>query len=457
MLTRRSLLATAAIMPLARPLVAQTLDDALAPHVHRSTVMLWGDRVEPDSPTFAPDALTAHAAATQFGWDALVVGVMPAVQGEDGVARAILVVAHPAPMTRMLPPGTPPGVLAGMQGVSVLNLELHNGKWLFTDGGFQTRRLTNETLCRISGPAGSSLGDGTRGIIDPSSGTLTPWRRALIGETPNGPAAGFVVEIDPADPEAIPVKRTAMGRFARAGMLATVARDGRPVVWMSEAGAQGRLYRFTASAPISPDNPNALDQGALEVGVIENDVLRFIKAEDTASASGLDAPAGMVMQADGTILLACRGASGTGAANALGSGNPQGRILLLRPQGGDVSAAAFSLELALIGGNTGTGAAIVSHPSCLAIGPGGHVWIGADSSGVALAERNFTQVTQLYRQPVGALIGGLAFTPDMALCLAAVRHPGATPAANWANPATRWPTLRQDMPPQSVIVGLSLA
>ena len=457
MLLRRSLLATVAIMPITGRVLAQTLDDVLAPHVRRATVIAWGDRVEADSPAFTPESLTPDATATQFGWDALVVGVMPVAQGEDGVARAILVVAHPAPIQRMLPARIAPGAVAGMQGVSVLNLEQHDGSWLISDGGFQTRRLTGETLCRVSGPGLANMSDATRGIINPSCGGLAPWGRALVGEMPMLASSGFVVELDPTDPEAIPIKRTALGRMPRAGLLATVTRDGRPVVFMSEAGAPGRLYRFTAAAPIAADNPDALDQGVLEVGVVQNDMLHFIKSSEEASASSLGAPAGMALQADGTILLACRGAVGpVEATDALGGGNTAGRILLLRPQGGAADAASFSLELALLGGDTGAGAALVRRPSCLAIGKAGQVWIGADGSGVALAEANFTQVTQLYHQPVGAVIGGLAFTPDRALCMAAVRHPGMTPEASWANPATRWPTLRRDMPPQSVVVGLSL-
>jgi len=35
-----------------------------------------------------------------------------------------------------------------------------------------------------------------------------------------------------------------------------------------------------------------------------------------------------------------------------------------------------------------------------------------------------------------------------------VRHPGATPEASFNFPATRWPTLLPNMPPQSTIVGL---
>jgi secreted PhoX family phosphatase len=467
MLSRRSLLATAASLPVIVPfaaraasLPAETLDDVVAPGVRRSTIILWGDGVEADAPPFTPNRLTADATARQFGWDALVLGVMAQPQGEDGVARAMLVVAHPAAQPRMLPPdANTPSVLSGLQGASVLNLERHDGRWLVTDGGYQTRRLTGETLCRVTGPALAHLGDATRGIVAPSCGCLTPWGRALIAETPGALATGFVVEFDPADPEAIPAKRSALGRFPRAGILATQTKDGRAVLFMSEDAAPGRLFRFISAAPPSADNPNALDQGSLAVAVLRDNSLRFVPAANAAegaAGSALDEPAGLALQPDGTILLACRGVRGNAVPSALGNGNPDGRILLLRPQGDGVASDRFSVELALSGGDTGMGAPIVSRPSSLSIDAKGRVWIGADGSGITLAEASFTRLTQIYRQPIGALIGGVAFSPDNSLAFAAVRHPGATAEASFAYPATRWPTLRPDMPPQTTVVGLAV-
>ena len=56
--------------------------------------------------------------------------------------------------------------------------------------------------------------------------------------------------------------------------------------------------------------------------------------------------------------------------------------------------------------------------------------------------------------PVGAALGGAAAAPDGAL-VAAIAHPGATPGASWAQPATRWPGMRADEPPRSSIVTLA--
>ncbi len=472
MLSRRTLLASAVFAPFGASALAETLDDVVARAVQRSTLISWGDRVEPDSPAFSPGNLTADAASRQFGWDAIVLGVLPTPPGEDGVARAVMVVAHPAAQPRMLPPGRDTtDVLAGLQGASVLNLERHSDRWLVTDGGYQTRRVNGDTLCRITGPAAATVGDATRGIIAPTCGGIAPWGHALIAETPLAASSGYVVELQPNDPDAIPNKRSALGRFRRAGLLAAQTPDERAVVFMSENGANGRLFRFVSAAPISANNPDALDQGELSVGVLSDDLLRFVPvsgpvggpvgepvtdAADRSQGTGMDGPGGMALQSDGTLILACWGVTGSAGQDSLGRGNPDGRVLLLRPQGGDLASASFSVELALPGGDTGLGNPAVSHPSCLGVDAKGRVWIGADGSGVTLAEAGFTRITQLYHQPIAATIGGFGFGPDGGPAFTAVRHPGATLEASWARPATRWPTLRHDMPPQTTVVGLAV-
>jgi len=465
MLSRRTLLAASAVIPFARAGRAWAelpKDDTTAKGFVRSTVIAWGDRVEPDSPPFTPASLTADAAARQFGWDGIVLGVKAQPPGEDGVARAIMVVAHPAPLQRMLSSEAQnSAVLRGLSGASVLNLENHESRWLITDGGFQTRRLTADTICRITGPGQKALGDAGRGPVAPTAGCLTPWGTALVGEAPGDATSGYVVEFDPNDPEALASKRTGLGRFARAGIAAGQTSDGRAVILMSEDAAGGRLLRFISRAAVTTDNPAALDDGILSVAVLRGTSLDFVTVrgeQDITSASTFDAPAGIALLPNGGILLACRGVVGVASGDpSLGEGNPDGRILLLRPEGGQIEASRYSVELALSGGDTGMGGASVLRPSSLLVGLNGDVWIGGEGSGIALAQDRFTKITQVYRQPLGALIGGLALGPQGTPLFASVRHPGATAEASYTHPATRWPSLRPDMPPQTVVVALQRA
>ena len=150
-------------------------------------------------------------------------------------------------------------------GVSVLEIELRAGRWQVVRASPYARRITAATPMTVAGPAaGHALmktaadPSGTRvlGTINNCASGMTPWGTYLSGEEnwafyfdgPDKPDAdqarwgmrkagffrwaehdarfdakkhpnefhrfGWVVEIDPFDPAATPVKRTALGRAA---------------------------------------------------------------------------------------------------------------------------------------------------------------------------------------------------------------------------------------------------
>jgi secreted PhoX family phosphatase len=381
-----------------------------------------------------------------------------------------------------------PTIAAGAVGASILNLQRNGARWEVVDGGFQSRRLTPSTLCAISGPAVPTLGEAVQGVLAPQSGCFTPWGTLLLAEAdplawlarlperfPKGAGAyGWVVEVDAFDPQAVPAKRTALARFARAGLLATTSTDGRAVVFMADDQPDGYLFRFVSDSRAEPGNPALLDSGTLSVAVAEGWSLRFAPlpkatatltaARNAASALGaepFDAPAGMALAPNGGLYLTCRG---NAQRAALGSfhprpSNPDGHVLLFRPDGRDPAATVFAGEITLLcGGGPAAGpTGWMSRPSSLALAADGAMWIGTDATGIAFAAPDMASVSRVYAPPVGALMGGAALTPDGAALLSAVRHPGATPGASFDRPATRWPSLRPDMPPQTTIVTLTRA
>lgn len=491
MLTRRTLLGTAATAAFTTPALAQKtdqkLDDTTAPGFTRGVVIRWGDRVEPDSPPFAPDTPSAEAAARQFGWDAILLGTQKIPPGEDGVARMLMAVAHPTADGRMMFPGgvDRPGIAALAQGASILNLENHGGQWLVTDGGYQTRRLTARTLCRITGPSATQTDEAAQGVLGIAAGGMTPWGTVLMAEgdpspwfarlrntdptlpqSRNARAYGWVVELDPTDPQAMPAKRTALGRFPRAGLAATQTRDGRAVVFMSDDRPAGHLFRFVSDAPVSAENRDALDSGTLSVAMLDGYTLRWLTlpqgglgpldAARNKGAARFASPAGIAFDGDGNLLLACRGTSGLTSPNPsdYSPGTLDGEVLILRPSGRDPAGDSFSTEIGLLGGDTGLGGAMISRPATLAVGVDGRIWVGTEASTLAVGAPGFGPLDEVYRPPVGAVIGGVAFSPDDRVAFAAVRHPGATPGATFDRPATRWPSLQRAMPPQTVIVAL---
>jgi uncharacterized protein len=467
-------------------------DDTVARGYRRDLLLRWGDRVAFDAPRWEPNFPRPDAAAAQFGWDARVAALaVPQQQAADGVPRAVLAVLHPTVDPLMAWPGGAdrPVVAAAMQGASLLNLERLGSGWVVVDGGYQTRRLHGGTLCRVSGPHGG--GGSVQGLLGLQGGCTTPWGTLLLAEGDPRPwiarlggtdprfasAAGFgwVAELDPFDPGAVPVKRTGLGRFAHGDVAATLARDGRAVVYMTDRRVNGFLRRFVSYEPATV--PGALDSGTHAVARLAGGRLDWVplppgsaEAESgTGGGSPLDTPAGLGLDPSGPrLVLCCHGSPA----------RPRGYVLEISAADGDDAAPSASARLLFLagapweGGQYGGGAAGLppgsawpENPSVVAVDGRGRAWIGTDRAGVVGAQADGLFVCDLdgpgrgvplpiYGAPRAGAIGGAAFTPDGEVLFAAVRHPGAEPGARFERPGTRWPEFAPGVPPRSALLGL---
>jgi hypothetical protein len=471
-------------------------DDTVARGYRRDLLLRWGDRVAYDAPRWEPDTPRPEAAAAQFGWDARVAALaVPQRLAADGVPRAVLAVLHPTVDPLMAWPGgvDRPSVAAAMQGASLLNLEKRGAGWVVVDGGYQTRRLHGGTLCRVSGPQGGG-GGSVQGLLGLQGGCTTPWGTLLLAEGDPAPwmarlggaegrfasAAGFgrVAELDPFDPGAVPVKRTALGRGGQGDVAAALARDGRAVVYMTDRRPGGFFRRFVSDGPAT--TAGALDSGTLSVARLAGGRLDWVPVppgggEAEAAAAGgspLDTPAGLGLDPSGPrLLLCCHGSPA----------RPRGYVLEISAEGGDDAAPAAAARLLFLagapweGGQYGPGAAGLppgsawpENPSVAAVDGRGRAWIGTDRAGVVGAQADGLFACDLdgpgrgvplpvYGAPRAGAVGGAALTPDGEVLFSAVRHPGAEPGARFERPGTRWPEFAPGVPPRSALLGFQRA
>lgn len=479
MISRRLLLA--APLTLAAPaLRAQSLtlrqDLFVSPGLREGVLIRWGDRVTFDAPAWTPANPTLEAAAAQFGWDARIVALIPSPEASDGVPRAVLVVAHPTVDAAMAYPGRRdiPAVSGAMQGATLVNVARRGGSWVVVDGGFQNRRLTAATLCRLGADGGPAVG-----IVGVTGGCVTPWGSVLLAE--GGAAAwvgrlpgieasttGMLVEVDPSDPVTVPIKHAAPGRFGAVDAAAGLSADGRAVVWMVDGRPGGYLYRFLSD---DAAGPRALGAGRMAAARIENGSLRWLPlaegdpfaAARGAGATPLDQPWAVAFDAQRRRLcIAARGGAG--------------QVLAIRAAAGDLASETGIADLLLQGREvppvpTGPGQTLPSvpawpwAPASLAFDGDGAVLVGTDRGDRpgALPEAFYRIPTEgagrgqpslLMATPIGSAASGAAVTSDGTL-LAAVAHPGATRGASWVNPATRWPAFQDGVPPRSTVMLLS--
>jgi hypothetical protein len=225
---------------------------------------------------------------------------------------------------------------------------------------------------------------------------------------PNEPHRfGWVVEIDPFDRNAQPVKHTALGRIKHEGAEVLLARDGRVVVYMGDDERNEYLYkfvsrdRFDATNAYDPKHRELLDHGTLYVARLSADgsgvwlplvhgqngltpdngfadqgevLIKTRQAADRLGATMLDRPEWIAHHPTtrqmfvtltnnsrrGTTPPSSNAADGTTSAGsarpAVDAPNPRsdnvfGHILSWNENGGDPAALAFRWEVFILAGN----------------------------------------------------------------------------------------------------------
>ena len=297
---------------------------------------------------------------------------------------------------------------------------------------------------------------------------------------------GWMVEIDPFNPQAKPVKRTHLGRFAHEGVVFAPATEGQPVVCYSGDDSRFEyIYKFVSSKPFQRASANGslLDEGTLYVAKFNPDgsgewlalapgqngltpangfadladiLVNTRLAADKAGATKMDRPEwGAVDPITGEVYFTLTNNTSRTQAQ-VDPVNPRaqnqfGQIVRWREAGDTHTAAAFKWELFVIAGNRQTSRTfngqalgednIFACPDGIWFDPAGRLWIQTDigegeqnrgalepmgNNQMLCADPKTAEIRRFLTGPVGQEITGVVMTPDMRTLFVGVQHPGAT-------------------------------
>ena len=357
-------------------------DAVVIPEGYRQAVVIsWGDPVLPGAPAFDVHNQTAAAQRQQFGFNNDFAGLLP-IAGDPNRFLLVVNHEYTTEqfMHTGYNPDAPTkdqfdiGVAA--HGLTVVEVE-RTPDGLKPVMGRYNRRLTADSPFTLVGPAAGAdvvttaadpTGRTVAGTLNNCSGGITPWGTVLSGEenfnsyfgaaegaqaanpveadrldrygielepserkwetfdprfdltkTPNEVNRfGYVVELNPWDPESTPVKHTAMGRFKHEAANIYVTDDGTVVAYSGDDQRFDYMYKFVSDMKIQPGtdpaaiahNMTILDEGTLYVATLSSDI-----------------PAGEI---DGSGTLPSKGSfSGTGTWIPLLRSGPDGQAQAL--------------------------------------------------------------------------------------------------------------------------------
>ncbi|MBA8899514.1 PhoX family phosphatase [Phyllobacterium sp. P30BS-XVII] len=423
-------------------------------------------------------------------------------------------------------------------GGTVVEIRKVEGKWQVVKDGKLNRRITANTQMQLSGPVAGhdrvktnadSTGTKVFGTINNCSGGVTPWGTYVSGEEnvhgyflgklpenskeaanykrmgiPEGVydwgkfhdrfdlskdpneanRFGWVVEIDVNDPNSIPKKRTAMGRFKHEGADSIVAKDGRVVFYLGDDERFDYVYKFVTAGKFNPDNRAAnldlLDDGTLYVAKFDVDgslnwlpvvfgqgplteangfhsqadvLIETRRAGDLLGATKMDRPEDIgpngvngkvyVMLTNNTK----RKDDQVDAVNPRAK-NAFGHIVEIAEEDGNFAATKGKWEILLKCGDPAVadvGASFSTEttkngwfgmPDNCAVDAAGRLWVATDGNspkdtgrtdGIwAIDTEGGARATSklFFRVPVGAEMCGPLMLPDMQTMMVAVQHPG---------------------------------
>jgi secreted PhoX family phosphatase len=539
--------------PAFKPIEPSSDDTVRVPDGYNSAVLYrWGDPVghPSGSPAFKADASnSAEEQALQAGMHHDGMHYFPLPPGSSSSTHGLLAINHEYTDDGLLHPDGFAGWSAekvrkaqNAHGVSVIEVRLGAGGWRVVRPSRYARRITAATPIAISGPAAGSAamrtaadssGREVLGTLNNCAHGYTPWgtyltceenwdgyfassavltadqRRQGIraqgrgyrwhehderfdaGKHPNEPNRfGWVVEVDPYDPQAKPVKRTALGRLGHEGAWPAVARDGRVVIYMGDDRAFEYVYKFVSRDPWNRSdlaaNRDLLDHGTLYAARFHEDgtgewaalehgrnkltpengfadqadvLIRTRSAADAVGATKMDRPEWLAVHPrTNEVYCALTNNAQRGAPRAPGpnAANPRpnnvfGHIIRWREDGDDPAGTKFRWDIFVLAGDPrhpdaerrgnvkGDG---FGSPDGLWFDAGGILWIQTDVSTSTLGKGHYErlgnnmmlaadvrtgEIRRFLTGPRRCEVTGVITTPDRRTMFVNIQHPGESP------------------------------
>ena len=435
-------------------------------------------------------------------------------------------------------------------GGTVIEVKREGETWQVVANSRYARRITAETEMEITGPAAGHprmqtnadpTGRKVLGMLNNCAGGRTPWGTWVTCEeningyfsgtrTPDHPEArnyqrmgipgrwmnwgdyherfdinkepneanrfGWVVEIDPFDPNSVPKKRTAIGRFKHEGAAGITAKGGQYVLYAGDDQRFDYVYKFVTAGTVSGDrnrDKDLLDAGTLHVARYNadgtGDWLRLVHGEGPlTAANGFNSQADVVIEARRAsdllgatrmdrpedveanpqtdkvyVMLTNNNQRKDDQVNAANprSDNRFGHIIEMLPDGRDHASTRFTWDILVRCGDPSIAAVGATFnpattkdgwfgmPDNCAIDAEGRLWVTTDGNMPHKTGRNdgvWAMETEgaargtsklFFKVPFGAEMCGPEFTPDGETFFVAVQHPGESDDENPnAPPAT---------------------
>ncbi|WP_066902519.1 PhoX family protein [Millisia brevis] len=391
----------------------------------QQVVIRWGDPIIAGAPQFDPLNQTAAAQQQQFGYNCDFAGFLP-IDGEPDLLLMVTnheYTTEPMMYPNYDPANpTEEQVRTSMaaHGLSVVEVRTSAGSGALEPVlGQRNRRITATTPMTLTGPAvGSAFvstgadpaGTTVLGTLNNCSGGLTPWGTVLTAEenfnqyfgnaeSVTDPVAaerlarygiegaaserlwerfeprfdlavepneanrfGYIVEFDPNDPAAVPVKHTAMGRFKHEAANIHVTDDGTVVAYSGDDERFDYIYKFVSTKKVQSGG----DAAALaeNIAILDEGTLYVARLTGNSPASEIDGsgtlPQDGAFDGSGTWIPLLRSGPGSAAESFVDGMNPQeiavftrlaadrvGATKMDRPEDTEVNPASGYLYVAL--------------------------------------------------------------------------------------------------------------